>query len=191
MFIMANENTLTSFYLTLFIIMLKNGKTYLLCLAVFTYAFTKNVRPSETKSSFLINLMKKKVAPKFSSEMLSLEYQLNCGSLNSNFLNRRVQVIVNISSGSFIVLLEPLFVSFDFPTGLSCFKIISRSNHPTVFCKKGVLRNFAKSKRKHLRHSLYFNKIADLMIATSLKNRVWYRRFPVNFAKFLRTSFLT
>ena len=54
--------------------MLKNGKTYLLSLAVFTYAFTKNVRPSETKSSFLINLMKKKVAPKFYSEMLSLEY---------------------------------------------------------------------------------------------------------------------
>ena len=39
---------------------------------------------------------------------------------------------------------------------------------PEVFCKRGVLRN-----------------------ATVLKKRLWYRCFPVDFLKFLRTSFLT
>ena len=34
---------------------------------------------------------------------------------------------------------------------------------PEVFCKKGVLRNFAKFTGKHLRQSLFFNKVADLL----------------------------
>ena len=49
-----------------------------------------------------------------------------------------------------------------------------------VFCKKGVLRNFAKLTGKHLYQSLFFNEVTGL----------WHRRFPVNFAKFLRTPFL-
>ena len=54
---------------------------------------------------------------------------------------------------------------------------ISRSSRLKVFCKKGVLRNFAKLIGKHLCQSLFFNKVAAC--------------FPVNFAKFLRTPFLT
>ena len=37
---------------------------------------------------------------------------------------------------------------------------------------------------------LSFNKVAGLRPATLLKKRLWNRCFPVNFAKFLRTSFL-
>ena len=33
----------------------------------------------------------------------------------------------------------------------------------------------------------FFNKVAGLTPATLLKKRLWYRCFPVNFAKFLRT----
>ena len=36
----------------------------------------------------------------------------------------------------------------------------------------------------------FFNKVTDLRPATLLKNRLWHRCFPVNFAKFLRTPFL-
>ena len=53
-----------------------------------------------------------------------------------------------------------------------------------VFCKKVVLRNFAKFTRKHLRQRLFFNKIAG-RLAILLRTC-----FPVNFAKFLRTLFL-
>ena len=52
-----------------------------------------------------------------------------------------------------------------------------------MFCKKGVLRNFAKFIGKHLCQSLFFNKVAGLRPATLLKKRFWYRSFPVNFAK--------
>ena len=55
---------------------------------------------------------------------------------------------------------------------------------PEVFCKKGVLENFAKFTRKHLCLSMLFNKIAGL------KKRPWNKCFPVNFAKFLRTPLL-
>ena len=55
--------------------------------------------------------------------------------------------------------------------------------------KKRFLANFAKFTGKHLCQSLFFNKVAGLWPATLLKKRLWYRCFPVNFAKFLRTPF--
>ena len=57
-------------------------------------------------------------------------------------------------------------------------RTIVRNNRPEVFCKKGVLRNFAKFTGKHLCQSLFFNKVAGL------------RCFPVNFVKFLKTPLL-
>ena len=33
-----------------------------------------------------------------------------------------------------------------------------------VFCEKGVLRNFAKFARKHLRQGLFFDKVAGLSL---------------------------
>ena len=58
-----------------------------------------------------------------------------------------------------------------------------------MFCKKGVLRNFAKFTGKHLRQSLFFNKVEGFRPATLLKKRLWHRCFPVNFVKFLRAPF--
>ena len=60
------------------------------------------------------------------------------------------------------------------------FKII-RSNHLEVFCKRAVLKNLTKSTGKHLCQSL--------KPTTLLRNRLWHSCFPMNFAKFLRTSF--
>ena len=68
---------------------------------------------------------------------------------------------------------------------------MDRSSRPEVFCNKAVLRNFAKFIGKHLCQSLFFNKAASVRPATLLKRRQWYRCFPVDFTKFLRTSFLT
>ena len=59
-----------------------------------------------------------------------------------------------------------------------------------VFCKKGVLKNFAKFTGKHLCQSLFFNKVSGLRPETLLKERLSRRCFPMNFAKFLRTPFL-
>ena len=46
----------------------------------------------------------------------------------------------------------------------------------------GVLINFVKFTGKHLRQSPFFNKVAGLSL--------WHMCFPVNFAKFPRTSLL-
>ena len=56
---------------------------------------------------------------------------------------------------------------------------------------KDVLRNFTEFTGQHLRQSLFFNKVTGLRPATLLTKRFWYRCFPVNFAKLLRTPFLT
>ena len=69
--------------------------------------------------------------------------------------------------------------------------IKSGSNLPEVFCKKGFFRNIAKFTGKHLRQSLFFNKVAGIRSATLLKKRVWHRYVLVSFAKFLRRPFLT
>ena len=54
-----------------------------------------------------------------------------------------------------------------------------RSSCPEVFCKKGVIRKFAKFTGKHLCQKP----------ATLLKKRLWHWCFPVNFTEFLRTRF--
>ena len=49
---------------------------------------------------------------------------------------------------------------FHMNTIKSKFRIIFRSSRPDVFFEKGVLKNFAKFKGKHLCQSLFFNKVA-------------------------------
>ena len=62
-----------------------------------------------------------------------------------------------------------------------------RSSRLEVFCRESVLRSFEKFTGKHLCESLLFNKAAGLRTVTLLKKRFWYRCFPVNFSKFLKT----
>ena len=57
----------------------------------------------------------------------------------------------------------------------------SRSSRLEMFCKKDVLKNFTKFTGKHLCPKP----------ATLLKKRLSHRCFPVNYAKFLRTPFVT
>ena len=48
----------------------------------------------------------------------------------------------------------------------------ARSSHPEVFCKKGVLRNFAKFTEKHLCQRLFFNKVVSLPVSF-LTKKLW------------------
>ena len=67
---------------------------------------------------------------------------------------------------------------------------INRSSHRRCSVRKVVLRNFAKFTGKYMYHSLSFNKVSGPRPATLIKKRLWHRCFPVNFAKFFRTTFL-
>ena len=71
----------------------------------------------------------------------------------------------------------------------SDYKDTCQKQSPGGVLKKGVLENFAKCTGKHLCQSLFLNKVAGLRPATLLKERLWHRSFPVNFAKFLRTPY--
>ena len=70
-----------------------------------------------------------------------------------------------------------------------CSHKYARRSRPEVFCKKGVLRNFAKFTGKHLCQGLFSNKLAGLRPATLLKKRLLHRCFPLNCAEFLGTPF--
>ena len=59
-----------------------------------------------------------------------------------------------------------------------------RSSRPETFCKKVVLRDFAKFTAKHLCQSLFLNKVAGF-----IKKRLWQWCFPVNFVKFFKNIF--
>ena len=54
-----------------------------------------------------------------------------------------------------------------------------------LFYKKDVLKNFSKFTGKHLRRSLFFNKVVGLISTTLLKMGLWDRCFLENLAKFL------
>ena len=98
-------------------------------------------------------------------------------------------LIVNKTAGSSNLCESEFMTSLSIDTEFCCY--MYRSSLPEVFCKKGVLRNFATFTGKHRCQSLCFNKVAGLKPATLLKHMFWHRCFPVNFAKFLRTLFLT
>ena len=85
---------------------------------------------------------------------------------------------------------EMLSATGGFYRGSGCCELLYRSSRPKLFCRKDVLKNFAKFGRKDLCQSLCFNKAAGHRPATLLKRRLWYRCFPVNFVKFLQISFL-
>ena len=68
----------------------------------------------------------------------------------------------------------------------SSLLLLLRSSRPEVFYKKAVLRNFAKFTGKHLCQALFNRLLIKLP-----KKRLWHRVFPENFAKFLRTPFVT
>ena len=71
-----------------------------------------------------------------------------------------------------------------FITGVKWVKLKGYgSSRAEVFCKKGVLKNFAKFTGKHLRWSLFIIKFLTLF------KTLWRRSFPVNFAKFLKIPF--
>ena len=67
---------------------------------------------------------------------------------------------------------------------------IITSTRLEVFCKKRVLKHFAKLIAKHLFQSLCFNNVASLKAATLLKKILLHRYFPVNFSKFFRITFI-
>ena len=61
---------------------------------------------------------------------------------------------------------------------------------PEMFCKKSVLKNFAKFHRKTSVLKSLFNKIPCLQACNFIKKRLQHSCFPVKFAKFLRTPIL-
>ena len=73
---------------------------------------------------------------------------------------------------------------------LKCFNIQFRSSHLEVLCKKGVLRNFPKFTGKHLCQSVFFLMWFEAEAYNFILKKLWHR-CSENFAKFLRTPFLT
>ena len=64
-----------------------------------------------------------------------------------------------------------------------------RSSRLKVFCKKGVLKNFAKFAWENVWQSLFFNKVADLRHAILLKKETMTEVFSCEFYEIFRTLF--
>ena len=105
----------------------------------------------------------------------------------------RLKASIKASVSSIFLALAAIWLNTNYKTFF--FQVFSKDRGQKQssggVLKKGVLRNFAKFAGKHLRQSLFFNKVAGLRPPTSLKKRLWHRYFLVNFAKFIRTPFFT
>ena len=66
-----------------------------------------------------------------------------------------------------------------------------RSSRPEEFCKKGVLRNFAKFIGKHLFQSLFFNKVAGLKseACNFIKKETLAKMFSCEFCEISKKNF--
>ena len=100
-------------------------------------------------------------------------FKNNLNNTNRNNIKYQVQ---NEKNGRIVELLIP-----------TLNKIISRSSHQRGSLRKGVIRKFTKFTEKHLCQSFF--SCCNKATATLLKKRLWYRCFPVDFAKFSRTPF--
>ena len=75
-----------------------------------------------------------------------------------------------------LCICEPEMICEPFMQLSILLKKLSRSSLPDVFCKKSVLRNFAKFTGKHLCQNLFFNEVAclgvsSIMFSTTLLKR--------------------
>ena len=70
------------------------------------------------------------------------------------------------------------------------FSYTYRSSHLEVFCKKVVLRNFAKFTKKHLCQSLFFNKIARL-VCKIIKKKTLAEVFSCEFCEISKKTLFT
>ena len=64
----------------------------------------------------------------------------------------------------------------------SCQNTQYKKQPRDIFGKKGVIKNFAKFKRKHLCQSLFFNKTAAFRTVTLLKKRLWPKKYLLSVA---------
>ena len=98
------------------------------------------------------------------------------------FISFNVVVIINfifVKTYSFCSFLIRFYLFFQL------FLSIVRRSLSKVFCKKGVLKNFAKFPGKELRVTFLIKlKASGLLL---FKKRLWYGCFPVNFAIFPKT----
>ena len=76
-----------------------------------------------------------------------------------------------------------------FKTPIYCFRTAQMKMQKLITLRKGVHRYFAKFTGKRKYQSLFFNKVPGLRPVTLLKKRLWYRCFPVNFAKISKNTF--
>ena len=67
--------------------------------------------------------------------------------------------------------------------------MIFSSSRPEVFCKKGALRNFAKLTGKHLRQSLFFNKIAGIKASNFIEKETLAQVFSCEFCEISKNTF--
>ena len=68
-------------------------------------------------------------------------------------------------------------------------KVRNRSSHRRFSVKKVFLEIWQNSQENICARVSFFNKVAGLRPTTLLKKRLWHRRFPVNYAKFLKIPF--
>ena len=69
-----------------------------------------------------------------------------------------------------------------------CLFLLFRGSQPEVFCKKSVLRNFAKFTGKYLCHSLFFTKASGPRSSTLLKKETLAQVFSSEFRKHFKNT---
>ena len=83
-----------------------------------------------------------------------------------------------------------MFLQTSFQKCSSRSQMFFRSSRPEVFCNKGALRDFAKFTENTCARTSLLLKL-QAKVSNFIYKETLAQVFPVNFARFLRTNFLT
>ena len=91
-----------------------------------------------------------------------------------------------------VILFNSQFIRFFNPSTkwictMNCTSIQKQPSE--MFCKKEVLENFTKFIGKHLRQSLFFNKVASVRLTTLLEKRLCTALVSCEFCEHFKNTF--
>ena len=78
-----------------------------------------------------------------------------------------------------------VFITLD----IDISRLFSRTRRSEMFFKIGIPKNFAKFTGKHLRHFLFFNKVARPQVCIFIKKEILAQVFSYEFCEIFKNNF--
>ena len=116
-------------------------------------------------------------------EICGHDYRMFCRNSRNKRIRKKQVVFNNVNVTFLMESTSHGWIIFQNSLYQNTEAVVQRCSVKKVFLEVSL------NSQENTCNSLFFNKVAGLRPATLIKKRLWFMCFPVNFAKFLRTTF--